>query len=130
MTTMRLGVFTGRTPNAAIATVLGGAYLVAGVVALAASLGSGMASAEAHDAEVAAGRLAAYIALGAVLLSAAARGLAKGLNTTLGAAYLVVGVVLLFTARGADQLLTLNQPDNVIHLGTAALLLGIGRTQD
>lgn len=131
MTTVRLNVFAGRAPNAAIATVLGAAYLVAGVVALAVSLGSAMASgAGTHDANVSAARMAAYIALGVLLLVAAGRGLAKPTNTTVGAAYLVVGLVLLFTARGADQLLTLNQPDNVIHLGSAALLLGIGRTQD
>lgn len=131
MTTLRLNVFAGRAPNAALATVLGAAYLVAGIIALAVSLGSGMASeAGTHDADVAAGRMAAYIALGGALLAAAGRGLARLTNTTFGAAYLVVGLVLLFTVPGADQLLTLNQPDNVIHLGTAALLLGIGRTQD
>lgn len=131
MTTMRLSILLGRTPNAAIALVLGAAYLIAGIVALTVFLGAGMASgAGTHDTDVPAGQMAAYIGLGAVLLAAGGRGLAKPMNTTLGAAYLVVGLVLLFTERGADQLLTLNQPDNVIHLGTAALLLGIGRTQD
>lgn len=130
MTTMRLSVLAGRAPNAVLATVLGAAYLVAGIASLAVSLGAGMASEGSHDADVSAARMVAYIALGAILLASAGRGMAKPMNTTLGAAYLLVGLVLLFTERGADQLLTLNQPDNVIHLGTAALLLGIGRTQD
>lgn len=130
MTTMRLHVFAGRAPNAAVAIALGAAYLIAGVVAVAVSLGSGMASDGGHDADVSAIRMGAYVGLGAVLLLAAGRGVAKPTNTALGATYLVVGVVLLFTERGAEQLLTLNQPDNVIHLGTAALLLGVGRTQD
>jgi hypothetical protein len=131
MTTLRLSFLAGRTPNTVVAAVFGAAYLVAGVVALAVSLGAGMASeGDSHDANVSVARMVAYIALGVILLAAAGRGMAKSTNTTLGAAYLLVGLVLLFTDRGADQLLTLNQPDNVIHLGSAALLLGIGRTQD
>lgn len=120
-----------RRPNSLLAWALGVLYLAAGTVCLAVTLGSGMAQGgQTHGTDFDTGRTLGYLGLGLALMLAAARGLAKRVNSALGAGYLVLGVVLLFTAHEGAQLLTLNHPDNVLHLGTAALLLGIGRTQD
>jgi len=79
---------------------------------------------------VAGARTVAYLTISLILLLAAPTGRAKFANSLLGGAYLPVGVTLALVTDGGLQLLTLNHPENVIHLSTAALLVGFGRTQD
>lgn len=120
----------GRAPNTVVGTVLGVGYLAAGVVALAVALGAGMAPGEASETAASPARMAAYLALGGALVLAATRGTARTANTVLGATYLIAGLVLLYAGGAQAQLLALNHPDNVVHLSSAALLLGVGRTQE
>jgi hypothetical protein len=48
-------------------------------------------------------------------------------SAAIGAVYLLVGVAGLFIAGNSDlNLLNLNQPDNVLHLGSAVLGLYFG----
>lgn len=124
------GVFGGRPPNTVLGVLLGWAYLTAGVVAVAVNLGVGMAGPQSESADFSSARMSAYLVLGSVLVIAAVRGRAKPANSLLGALYLLVGVILLFSAGADAQLLALNHPDQVVHLGSAALLFGVGRTQD
>jgi uncharacterized membrane protein YuzA (DUF378 family) len=52
---------------------------------------------------------------------------ARVVSAAIGAVYLLVGVAGLFIAGNSDlNLLNLNQPDNVLHLGTAVLGLYFG----
>lgn len=76
----------------------------------------------------------AHLGIGALLLFSAMKGVAaaKGSNVLVGAVYLLLGVVGLFIANDTSELniLSLNGADNVLHLGSAALLLGVGLSQD
>lgn len=119
----------GRSPNVVVGSLLGLGYLVAGIVAAAVAMGDAMGPG-AGTTEVAPAHFFAFILVGALLIVAGTRDLAKAVNSVIGGCYLLVGLALLFAARGHDQLLMLNEVEYVLHLGAAALLLGIGRTQD
>lgn len=117
------------TPNALLGALVGVGYLLAGVVCTAVALGAGMAASPGHDGPgLGAAHCSAYLTVGAALLCAVVLGRARAANGLIGATYLGVGLLLL-TVDG-PQLLALHQPDAVVHLGTAALLLGFGRTQE
>ena len=69
-----------------------------------------------------------HIAVGALwLASSRSESAARAVSTLIGAVYLLVGVVGLFVTGSADlNLLNLNQPDNALHLASAALGLYFG----
>ena len=73
-----------------------------------------------------------HLGIGALLLFSALKGVAaaKGSNTLVGAVYGLVGIVGLFILDSDINILSLNAADNVLHLGSTALLLGVGLTQD
>jgi hypothetical protein len=118
-------------PNFVLAIALGIAYLTVGLVALAVHTGAVIA---ASERSVGAGfglpRCGAYLGVGAILLIGAANGRARLTNTVIGASYLSVGLILELFLAGGPRLLTLNHVENFVQLGTAALLIGFGRTQD
>lgn len=119
------------TPNALLGACLGAGYLLAGVVAFAISTGSHIATSPGHSAAGLGGlHCALYVLVGLGLATAAACGRARSANTVVGAGYLAVGFVLMIAADGGLQLLALHETDNVVHLVSAALLLGFGRTQE
>jgi hypothetical protein len=113
-----------------VATVLGSAYVLAGIVAGAISLGATMAVSDDPNPGLSPVRTLSYLCLGAVLLVAAGRRRAKSANTVLGAAYLAAGVLLPTVGEPGARLLALSHPDAMLQLVTAAILLGFGRTQD
>jgi hypothetical protein len=117
-----------QSPNRAVGYVVGGVYLLAGVVCAAVALGVRMAPGGAATGPAPA-RVVAYLLLGAFLVWAAARGFARQANTAAGTLYLVAGLGLLAFGGTDSPLLTLHHPDCVFYLGSAALLLGFGRTQ-
>lgn len=116
------------TPNAALGVVLGAGYLLVGAVCSAVALGSDMASA-GHGAGPGAAHCAAYLTVGALVLAGVGLDRARSTNTAVGAGFLILGVTLLARDAGA-QLLALHHPDAVVHLVSAALLVGFGRTQE
>ena len=69
-----------------------------------------------------------HLLIGAVLLIAGLRSVpaAKAANTTVGAVYLLVGIIGLFLVDSPANILALNAADNVLHFGTAIILLGVG----
>jgi len=69
-----------------------------------------------------------HLAVGAVwLTSSRTEASARVVSTLIGAVYLVVGILGLFINGSSDlNLLNLNQPDNVLHLASAALGLYFG----
>ena len=73
-----------------------------------------------------------HLASGAALLAAGLKSVpaARSVNTTVGAVYLLVGIVGLFLVDSAANIIALNGADNVLHLASAVLLLGVGLSQD
>ena len=55
---------------------------------------------------------------------------AKGSNVLVGAIYLALGIIGLFILDSDLNILSLNGPDNVLHLASAAVLLGVGLSMD
>lgn len=119
-----------RSANRAVAYLVGGAYLAAGVVGGAMALGAALAPGGGDPAAgLEPGWIAVYLLVGLVLLVAGARGFARQANTVVGAAYLLASAPLL-AAGVCSGLFTLSHPDGLLHLASAAVLLGFGRTQD
>ena len=72
-----------------------------------------------------------HLGIGAVLLAASKTvASAKGANMFVGAVYLLVGIVGLFILDSDANILSLNGADNVLHLGSALVLLGVALSQD
>ena len=128
---------TDRSVNRLVGYVFGGIYVAIGLLGFTVSGGHEFAG---HDGGKLLGIFmvnplhnVAHVLIGAVLLAAAAGGIraAKSVNTAIGAAYLLLGILGLFIAgdHGAN-ILALNSADNVLHFASAVLLLGVGLTQD
>jgi hypothetical protein len=123
-----------RSTNQLVATVFGAVYLLVGVL--------GFFVRSDGFAEQTGGKLiglfevnplhnVAHLLIGAALL-AAARTLpsARAANTTVGAVYLLLGVIGLFILDSKANILALNAADNVLHFATAVILLGVGVSAD
>jgi zinc transporter ZupT len=69
-----------------------------------------------------------HLAVGALwLASSRTESSARAVSMLIGAVYLLVGVVGLFISGDSDlNILNLNQPDNALHLASAALGLYFG----
>lgn len=126
---------TTRSTNTLVGTVFGAVYLLIGLAGFAVTSGVGFASTEGHALiffDVNPLHNIVHLLIGAALLLAARAGVrqAKAANTTVGAVYLLVGVLGLFLVGSEANILALNHPDNLLHFASAALLLGAGVTQD
>ncbi len=123
------------SPNRLLATVFGAVYLLVGILGFLVTGGIGFFATEGRNLilfEVNPLHNVIHLAIGAALLlsglgSAKA---AKSTNTTVGAVYLLVGIVGLFLPGTALNIIALNGADNVLHLGSALVLLAIGLSQD
>ena len=119
------------SPNRIVATVFGAVYLLVGLLGFAVTGGVGFFATEGglllgvfavnpfHNV--------AHLLIGAALLiggivSATA---AKAVNATVGAAYLLLGIVGFFLAGTAANILALNTADHFLHLACAIVLLGV-----
>jgi hypothetical protein len=73
-----------------------------------------------------------HLAVGAALIAGAIAGVraSKLVNSTIGAVYLLVGVLGLFTMGGSLDLIALNGADNGLHLVSGLALLGLGLGAD
>lgn len=69
-----------------------------------------------------------HLGVGAALFLAARASLSSSrtVNTLVGAVYLLVGIVGFFLIGGDANILAINQPDNFLHLASAAVLLAVG----
>ncbi|MDF2917426.1 MAG: hypothetical protein K0S70_1643, partial [Microbacterium sp.] len=74
----------------------------------------------------------AHLLIGAALLIGGLSGVraAKGVNVTVGAAYLLLGIVGFFIQDSAANVLALNTADHFLHLASALVLLGVGLGTD
>nr|WP_154923383.1 DUF4383 domain-containing protein [Microbacterium testaceum] len=119
------------SPNRLVATVFGAVYLLVGLLGFAVTGGVGFISNEGGLLlgifEVNPLHNIAHLLIGGALLVAglANARAAKAVNTTVGAVYLLLGIVGFFL-MGPANILALNVPDHFLHLGSAVVLLGVG----
>lgn len=123
------------SPNKLLATVFGAVYLLVGLAGFAVTSGIGFFATEGANLIIFAVNPLhniIHLAIGAALLFAGLKSVpaARSLNTTVGAVYLLVGIVGLFLLDSAANIIALNGADNVLHLASAILLLGVGLSQD
>ena len=119
------------SPNRIVATVFGAVYVLVGLLGFAVVSGVGFIATEGGLLlgifEVNPLHNIAHLLIGAALLiggltSAAA---AKGVNATIGAAYLLLGIVGFFLVGTPANILALNTADHFLHLASAIVLLGV-----
>jgi hypothetical protein len=123
------------SPNRLIATVFGAVYLLVGLVGFAVTAGIGFFSTEGANLiifEVNPLHNVIHLAIGAALLYAGLKDvqLARTVNAGVGAVYLLVGILGLFLLGSPLNIIALNGADNVLHLASAVLLLGVGLSMD
>lgn len=123
------------SPNRLVATVFGAVYLLVGLLGFAVTSGIGFAAAEGANFiifEVNPLHNGIHVAIGAALLYAGLKGIAmaRTVNASVGAVYLLVGVLGLFLVSSPLNIIALNGADNVLHLASAVLLLGVGLSLD
>lgn len=120
------------SPNRLVATIFGAVYILVGLLGFAVTGGVGFLATEGglllgifmvnplHNI--------AHLLIGAALLIAglvSARA-AKTVNITIGATYLLLGIVGFFLVGTALNILALNTFDHFLHLASAIVLLGVG----
>src|SRR5262249_47026188 len=132
MSQNRDGERPGRSSQPVVGLVFGAVYLAVGLVGFTVSGGHSFAG---HDGGKLLGIFMvnplhnmAHLAVGALLVSAAYAGAAAArlANATVGAVYLLLGVVGLFVLSSSANILALNSPDNALHFASALVLLGVG----
>jgi hypothetical protein len=120
------------SPNRIVATIFGAVYILVGLLGFAVTGGVGFIATEGglllgifmvnplHNI--------AHLLIGAALLIAGLSSVsaAKGVNVTIGAVYLLLGIVGFFIAESALNILALNTADHFLHLASALVLLGVG----
>lgn len=112
--------------NKLIATVFGAVYLLVGLLGFFATGGRDLVIFAVNPLPN-----VIHVAIGAALLLAGLKSVpaARSVNTVVGGVYLVVGVVGLFLLNSALNI-ALNGADNVLHLASAVLLVGVGLSQE
>ena len=130
---------TGRlteSPNRLLGAVFGVVYLLVGLIGFAVTGFDGFVDTDTNEKviffEVNPLANIVHLGVGALLLFSALKGIAaaKGANVLVGTVYLLLGIIGLFILDSDLNILSLNAPDNVLHLASAALLLGVGLSQD
>jgi hypothetical protein len=120
------------SPNRLLATIFGAVYVLIGVAGFFVTSGVGFF--DTHGGlllglfEVNLLHNVAHILIGAALLIAGLSSVraAKTVDSVVGAAYLVLGILGLFVVGSAFNILAINGADNVLHFGSAVLLLAVG----
>jgi hypothetical protein len=124
-----------RSVNQTVGWVFGAVYLVVGLAGFFVTSGVDFAGTEGKSLlgfDVNPLHNVAHLLVGALLLFGASRGTAtsRGVNTLVGAVYALLGVVGLFVLSSDVNILALNRADNVLHVASAVLLLGVGLGAD
>lgn len=122
--------------NRIIATVFGVIFLLVGALGFLVTSNVGFIASDGESLlgfEVNPLHNIVHLLIGAVLLYAGLKStlMAKRANTTVGAVYLLVGIIGLFiTGIPEFNILALNSADNVLHFISAAVLLIAGLVLD
>ena len=120
------------SPNRIVGVIFGAVYLLVGVLGFFVTSGVDFVATRGGLLlgifEVNPFHNIAHLLIGAVLLIGGLSSVkaAKGVNTVIGAAYLLLGIVGFFLAGTSANILALNTPDHFLHLASAILLLGVG----
>ncbi|UOQ61173.1 DUF4383 domain-containing protein [Leucobacter rhizosphaerae] len=125
-----------KSVNRIVGVIFGGVYVVVGLLGFAVTGGIGFIARDGHLLlgifEVNPLHNVVHLAIGAALIIAglANTRAAKAVNGTVGAVYLLVGIVGFFIADTAANILALNTADHILHLGSALVLLGVALGAD
>ncbi len=121
-----------KSPNRLLGVVFGAVYILVGLLGFTATSGVGLFDTDGGLLlgifEVNIFHNVAHLLIGAALLIAGMSRVsaAKATNTTIGAAYLLLGILGLFLVGTSLNILALNAADNVLHFLSAIVLLGVG----
>jgi len=124
------------SPNRLVAVIFGAVYLLVGLLGFAVTGGVGFIATDGGLLlgifEVNPLHNIAHLLIGAALLIAGLASVraAKGVNITVGAVYLLLGIVGFFLVGTAANILALNTADHFLHLASAIVLLGVGLAAD
>ena len=134
-TSARSGTSATSSVNRLLGYVLGIVFLLVGALGFAVTSGVGFAAQDGKTLlgfEVNPLHNIVHLLVGAVLLLGASRGVAaaRSANIAIGGTYLVVGLIGLFILDSSANILALNSADNVLHLLSAVVLLGVGVATD
>jgi hypothetical protein len=119
------------SPNRLLGTIFGAVYILVGLLGFAVTGGIGFVATQGGLLlgifEVNPLHNIAHLLIGAALLIAGLSTVsaAKATNTTIGAVYLLLGIVGFFIASTALNILALNTADHFLHLASAIVLLGV-----
>jgi Domain of unknown function (DUF4383) len=125
-----------RSPNRIVAVAFGAVYVAVGLLGFFVTGAVGFVS---PDGALLVGLFevnplhnVAHLLIGAALLIAGLSNVsaAKGTNTTVGAVYLVLGIIGFFIENTAANILALNTADHFLHLASAVVLLAVGLGAD
>ncbi|WP_100811115.1 MULTISPECIES: DUF4383 domain-containing protein [unclassified Microbacterium] len=120
------------SPNRLVAIIFGAVYILVGLLGFAVTGGVGFIATDGGLLlgifEVNPLHNIAHLLIGAALLIAGLSSVraAKGVNITVGAVYLLLGIVGFFLVNTAANILALNTADHFLHLASAIVLLGVG----
>ena len=124
------------SPNRLLGVVFGAVYVLVGLLGFSVTAGVGFFDTSGGLLlglfEVNILHNVAHLLIGAALLIAGLSSVpaARSLNTTVGAVYLVLGIVGLFIVGSTFNILAINAADNVLHFASAAVLLAVGLGAD
>jgi len=124
------------SPNRLLAVVFGAVYVLVGLLGFTVTAGVGFFDTSGGLLlglfEVNVLHNVAHLLIGAALLIAGLSSVpaARSVNTTIGAVYLLLGIVGLFLVGSELNILAINAADNVLHFGSAAVLLAVGLGAD
>ncbi|KTR86967.1 DUF4383 domain-containing protein [Leucobacter chromiiresistens] len=124
------------SPNRILGVIFGAVYVLVGLLGFAVTGGVGFVATEGGLLlgifEVNPLHNIAHLLIGAALLLAGLANVraAKGVNGTVGAVYLLLGIVGFFIADTAANILALNTADHILHLGSALVLLVVAIAAD
>jgi hypothetical protein len=120
------------SPNRLLATALGILYVLFGIAGFAVTTDIGFFAAPGGLLlgifEVNPLHNVLHVVIGATLLIAGLAGAsaARSVNGAVGGVCLVLGIAGLFVVGSPFNILAINGADNVLHFGSAALLLAVG----
>jgi hypothetical protein len=126
----------GRGVNRTVALVFGIVYLLVGLAGFLVTGDVGFASPDGNPLLIFGVNPLhniVHLLVGAVLLAASRRtASARAANLAIGATYLLIGIIGLFIADASNpaNILAFNGADNVLHLFTALVLLGVALGTD
>jgi hypothetical protein len=125
-----------KSPNRLLATVFGAVYLLVGLLGFAVTGGVGFVATQGGLLlgifEVNPLHNVAHLLIGAALLIAGLTSIraSRSVNSVVGAAYLVLGIIGLFILNSPANILAINGWDNALHFTSAVVLLAVGLAAD